>query len=371
VQPQQRIYYLDNLKILLAAIVILLHAGQPYGPGGDWFIPQPPVIPVENLIVIGFFFAVASSFFMGLFFFISAYFVPGSYDRKGARLFLRDRSIRLGIPLLVLLLTVLPILSYIFSSPPGTTFTDFYLHRTFFTTGNPYLLSFGYLWFVVVLIVFALLYTIWRRVGITVPPIAFPRQSTLLLSAVALGLISFVVRIWFPQNEWVLFHSIEPAHLPLYLFLLGAGILAYRNRWLERIPPSFDRLWRIVVVVGILLLPVGILLDGETHGGLSTMALISSMWEAFVGIGMCIVLIVLFKDRLNTAGPLRKVLAENVLPVYLIHLPLVLTLQWLLIPVEIPSLGKFFIVGILGIFLCFAISQFLVRRIPYAERVIF
>ncbi len=30
--PPQRIYYLDNLKILLAALVILLHAGQPFGP---------------------------------------------------------------------------------------------------------------------------------------------------------------------------------------------------------------------------------------------------------------------------------------------------------------------------------------------------
>jgi glucan biosynthesis protein C len=78
-----------------------------------------------------------------------------------------------------------------------------------------------------------------------------------------------------------------------------------------------------------------------------------------------------FQKRWNTSGPIRKVMAENVFSVYLIHLPIVLALQWLLITVEIPSLGKFFLVGAAGIPLCFLISQYLVRRIPYAERVIF
>jgi len=38
---------------------------------------------------------------MGLFLLISAYFVPGSFDRKGASRFLKDRLIRLGIPMAV------------------------------------------------------------------------------------------------------------------------------------------------------------------------------------------------------------------------------------------------------------------------------
>jgi glucan biosynthesis protein C len=83
------------------------------------------------------------------------------------------------------------------------------------------------------------------------------------------------------------------------------------------------------------------------------------------------VLIVLFQKHLNRSGPIRRVMAENVFAVYLIHLPIVLALQWVLIPVGIPSLGKFFLVGATGIPLCFLISQFLVRRIPYANRVIF
>ena len=370
---KQRIYFLDNLKILLAAIVILVHAAQPYGPGGDWPIPAPSSIPLESVFTIGLFFAVSSAFFMGLFFFISAYFMPGSFERKGVRRFLQDRFLRLGIPLLVLCLTVLPGIAYLFYTPPSTSFTDFYLHGTVFTTGDLRTFSFGYLWFVVVLLLFALLYAFWRRSGIPLPSIPFPLQSTLLIAAVVLGLGSFFVRIWSPLNEWILFHSIEPAHLPQYLILFGAGILAFRNRWLDALPPSLDRPWRGIIIAGIfLLLPLYLLFgDGLTAGGFTLASFLYSMWEAFVGIGMCIVLIVLFQKRWNASGPVRKVLAENVFAVYLIHLPIVLALQGLLIPLEVPALGKFFLVGAAAIPLCFLISEYLVRKIPYAGRVIF
>ena len=49
----------------------------------------------------GWFCAVNQAYFMSLFLLISAYFVPGSYDRKGAGHFLKDRLIRLGIPLII------------------------------------------------------------------------------------------------------------------------------------------------------------------------------------------------------------------------------------------------------------------------------
>ena len=41
---------------------------------------------------------VNAAFFMGLFFLISAYFVPSSFERKGTWTFLKDRFLRLGIP---------------------------------------------------------------------------------------------------------------------------------------------------------------------------------------------------------------------------------------------------------------------------------
>src|SRR3712207_2769284 len=91
-----RLAYVDNLRTLLATLVVVHHVGQAYGPtGGDW-----PIFNPTRTAILGPFFAVNASFFMGLFFLIAGYFVPQAYDRKGAGGFLKDRLLRLGVPLL-------------------------------------------------------------------------------------------------------------------------------------------------------------------------------------------------------------------------------------------------------------------------------
>jgi peptidoglycan/LPS O-acetylase OafA/YrhL len=89
-----RLLFIDSLRILLITLVVMKHAGQAYGPtGGRW-----PIVDPERARVLGPFFAVNAAFFMGLFFLVSAYFLPGACDRKGPRAFLQDRGLRLGVP---------------------------------------------------------------------------------------------------------------------------------------------------------------------------------------------------------------------------------------------------------------------------------
>ena len=76
-----RLNYLDNLKVALTFLVIFHHAGQAYGDGGEW--GYTPSNPEEVMPWIWHFFSTNAAFFMGLYFFISGYFIPGSYDRQG------------------------------------------------------------------------------------------------------------------------------------------------------------------------------------------------------------------------------------------------------------------------------------------------
>lgn len=46
---------------------------------------------------------------MGAFFLLAGYFIPGSYDRKGTGPFIKDRLIRLGIPMLVFYFVLNPL----------------------------------------------------------------------------------------------------------------------------------------------------------------------------------------------------------------------------------------------------------------------
>ena len=95
-----RLSYLDNVKVFLTVLVIFHHAGQAYGQGGGW--AYMPSNPAETLPWIWHFFSTNASFFMGLYFLISGYFVPRSYDRHGGRTFVRKKLVRLGIPLVVM-----------------------------------------------------------------------------------------------------------------------------------------------------------------------------------------------------------------------------------------------------------------------------
>jgi len=357
----QRLYYLDNIKIALIITVIFVHAAQPYGPGGAWFITAPVPIPLINILIVGAFLAIAPSFFMGLFFFISAYFIPGSFDRKGERRFLRDRFIRLGVPLIIMLTTIIPLVVYLLKGLNQVAFL------------YPPYLSFYYLWFVVILLITALVYAAWRRSGLTVPAVTCPGNGTLLAAACALGVANFVVRIWYPINQWTLFDAIEPAHVPLYALLIVGGLLAYRNKWLDALPNSLTRLWGAIVAVcffGLfgLFIAFG---TGLAAGGATLASLLESFWEAFIGIGICTCALIVFRNRWNGAGRVTRVLAQNVYAVYLIQWPVVLGLQWVLINTALPLLLQFLLVGVIATALCFLISNYVVRRIPYAEQIVF
>ena len=97
---KKRLLYLDNLKVCLTVLVIFHHAGQAYGDGGDW--AYHPSNPAEFMPWIWHFFSVNAAFFMGLFFLISGYFVPTSFDKQGTKVFVQKKLMRLGIPLLLM-----------------------------------------------------------------------------------------------------------------------------------------------------------------------------------------------------------------------------------------------------------------------------
>lgn len=94
-----RLLFLDNLKVVLTAVVVAHHtacifSGTPSFYVGFGAFPSAFGVFGMGLMLLN------QSYFMALFFFVSAYFVPGSFARKGWRAFLADRALRLGAPFL-------------------------------------------------------------------------------------------------------------------------------------------------------------------------------------------------------------------------------------------------------------------------------
>ena len=77
----RRVYWIDTLRIALTVLVLAHHSGVTYGNIPVWYYNETPTDPSGSVLDI--FVVINQSFFMGLFFFISGYFVPKSIDRKG------------------------------------------------------------------------------------------------------------------------------------------------------------------------------------------------------------------------------------------------------------------------------------------------
>jgi peptidoglycan/LPS O-acetylase OafA/YrhL len=64
------------------------------------------------------------------------------------------------------------------------------------------------------------------------------------------------------------------------------------------------------------------------------------------------------------------VLANNSFTVYLIHIPIIVFLQYMMIGVATDPLIRFAIVGTTGVLLAFATSHYVIRRLPYAKNIL-
>lgn len=387
-----RLDYLDNLKVALMMLVVAHHAGQPYGgSNGFWFFRT------EETTRLGSFFAVNAGFFMSLFFLLSAYFMPASYDRKGERGFLLDRLQRFGLPVLFGFLVLVPLLMYVyyicFREYPDISFLTYYVNVYFGLGGKPAGwtgpswpdLNFAHLWFVQHLLVYSVVYVLIRRwLPAPAPASApasmadasrghsFPKPQKILAFAVLVSLLTFLVRIWYPIDRWVGFLGIiqtEFAHVPQYAAFFTAGVLAARRQWLAKLPAS----------VGIVSLLIGSILAVNMYlrivpvhsfGGFTAGSLLYSFYETFLCTGLCIGLIYVFQAGLNRSSALLRTLAANTYGGYIIHVPIVVGLQFWVEAWPIGPVGRFLAVTGLGIVLSFLGSQLLLRRLPYVSRII-
>jgi uncharacterized membrane protein len=125
---------------------------------------------------------------MGLMFLLAGYFVPRSYDRRGARLFLTRRWLRIGIPLAVIVLLVhLPVSYLIGGAPQPRQFLIGLYERGW----QPIYL---HLWFVAHLLLYCFAYAALRRIraaaiaDVTLPAFAKFAVVSLLGTAAAFAL---------------------------------------------------------------------------------------------------------------------------------------------------------------------------------------
>ena len=370
-KPRTRLFYLDNLRIYLTILVIVHHADIAYGGVGNWFFQDPGVDEISP-ILLTFFNNINQSYFMSAFFLLAGYFTPRSLERKGAKRFLIDRLVRLGIPILVYITIIL-------------NFTYWFLSVFYFRIRDIRLAyEPGHLWFLQLLLIFAVIYVLLRALASRASsqplrpyPDRFPPDAVLFACIGVLTVLTYLERLIWPVAKEI-FLMLQAGFFVHYVFCFYVGVLAYRGGWFQRLGKAQARRWGIMSLVVILLyFPMGILggvLESEANqakffGGPYWQSLASSLWCTFLMVGIIVFLLYFFRARLNRAGPLARSMAANVYTVYIIHQTVLIVLHVFMLPVNIPTIVKFVIVSLIAVPVCFLLSS-LIRRIPYAKRVL-
>jgi glucans biosynthesis protein C len=372
-----RLNYLDTLKVILIILVIALHTAITYGALGGW----PYTDPVQDemtSILLTMVTGLVQAFSLGLYFFVSGYFTPGSYDRKGLRRFWKDRLLRLAIPLMLYTFVLSRIVWYIVGVAQGNVSDSFWVffRQTFITHAEE-----GPTWFIFALLLFSAGYTLWRLATRSTSPAALewtrnmklPGKKEILGFGLLISVLMFVIGLKFPVNDtWEVFgiFSLMIIFFAQYILFFIAGILAHRNDWLRKFDGKDLHFWAWLSLGFVLLMPVLFVVGGAADGagdfflgGFYWQSAAFMLWIGLFSVSISMALILSLRDRKKPQGHVMAFAGPNSYGVYLIH-PLILvpiSVGFSYLPIF--PLLKFAIVLPLVVVLCFLVAEGL-RRIP-------
>ena len=374
-ETQYRLSYLDNIRVLLISLIVLLHLAITYGAPGSWYVGEVPFDSLGQMsrIIYTCYNATVQGFALGLFFLISGYFTAASLSRKGTLRVIKDRMIRLGIPLLVYTIIINPVLIYMLNSC-REGFFPFLLHHFAHLD-----FSVGPMWFVAALLLFTLVYLLWKSLkGVT----AFERSAAspmpsifgLFVLALITGLIAFAVRLVYPAGWSMPLLNFQIGYFTQYIVMFALGTMAWNVKWFDCVSDYRPAVWLGGAFFIILIQPFPYILIsggdlGVIIGGMNWQALSYAVWESFVCLCMVIGLLAFFKRRLNGKGGWFRVLPPNVYVVYIIHPPVMIALTSAFKGLTLSPLLKFVVMSPIVLAACFAAAG-LIRAIPGMKKVL-
>ena len=171
-----KIAYIDNLKMVLAVLVVLQHTEMACHPANSFVT------------------SVSGVFLAGFFFFLSGYFTGLSVEKKGTTGWLTGRLVKLGIPLLVGLILL--------------SVTSFHI------PGERDVVQF------LSLLLLADLLSVVCRLPMAVKELQIPAPRAILLFAMGMGVINFLISAAVPAVP-----EISACFQCFVLFILGRTAL--------------------------------------------------------------------------------------------------------------------------------------------------
>ena len=322
----KRSLYLDQIKAVMVALVIAIHVPFTFS-GMGWMGAHIPVEGTVGPAFGGFFrwymYAI-NSFIMPMMFLISGYFVPKSVHKKGIARYLKNRLVRLGIPLLAGILLINNGSILLSKSSPTSPYAEMQWSSLPINTV-------GVLWFLLVLFAFDLIYCSWTalrgdryKIDATVPA---PTMYSWVISAVVLGLIEVAMttqtELWTALIKSPLVGlGAQGMHIFTYGFLFFLGCKASFHKWFEQLDTHLVMKW-VRLSTFLLLSQFGLSMTLSFNADLlenpARLVLLGNFLYPFIGWGVLSYLILWFKRNEDRFGQWLATAGINSYGAYVIH----------------------------------------------------
>lgn len=365
---QERIHYLDWLKVLIVYGIVLFHVSLVFSMG-TWLVSNHD----RSLILTAF---AGFTFPWGI---PAMFLIAGADAWFGLRSrpvsdFVRKRFLRLLVPMVPGLLILSPLQRFISShNPPPSldTFWPFYVgfFREFHFEWtlqfvSRYWLHLWFLGYLFVISIVCLPAVLWlrgpagRRLTAALVQIA-SRRAGLLMLAAPLAVTQLALRWRFPAyQDW--------ADVATYTLVFLWGAVIFSDRRFEALIRGQIR-WLLaggvlaMAGIGVLAVVTPSHLAGDPHAPAVTQTAYALLWSVYVWSWLHAVLYLGLR-WLNFPSRAQHYAQESVLPIYVIHHPLVLLVASFVVTWNLGVWPKFAVILVTVAVLTLAIYEFGVRR---------
>ena len=359
-----RVYFLDWIRVLAMIGIFFFHNARFYDQFGDWHVRNATTGFGASVIV-----AFLSQFIMPLFFLVAGAGVYYALRSRRAGQFIRERSLRLLVPLIFGMLIIVVPQAYYEAVSHGENLSGYNIFQIYWL----YLqtlpdLNFFHLWFLVDLFLFSLialpLFLSGRGKKSLVSRLALQLQNPWLLLPILILTITLVNTFVFPDGFWGYRNGGWNIITYLLFFIFGYLLFADTRiiEWIKK--------WRwlfLGAAVIALASYIGLFYDKltdppETHFGTSWFAL-AHFIQAVSTWGWLLAILGFAGRHLNKTNRFLIYANEAVLPFYILHQTVIIIIGYYVVGWNSGVGLKYLVISISSFISIMAIYELLVRRI--------
>lgn len=363
-----RMYFLDNLRASIVLLVIVFHVAIGYmSPAPQWWY----VVDSQNSSLFNLFVMNTDVFIMPMMFLLAGYFAVPALQKKGIKLFLRGKFVRIVIPWIGGVLFLAPAITYMIWYSRSDTPPEYFSYvKTMFFKADIY--NHAHYWFLgqlsYLFLALAAIYYVKPSIFQKKITSGSPSLSFFLLFGLITTITFFIPNLFFHSDLW--FHklyilSLQPTRFIAYIFYFALGIYAWKNQWftVNGYMPSLGKWFSLAIVMMLVF-------TGYRITFTDTTPILLKVGHAVLHSYLCLTcvfaLIALFNQKVNSKAYLWRKVAANSYTIYYIHQLIVLPVTYMVRKMEIPILIKYLSVAGTCVILCFLVSEYVVSKINKA-----